>query len=110
MKDLPNGDRKKVIASLLKLRTIPATTEAECENTRIINYLVWQIRAGDTLTAESKTFLCSHKDVVVTDKSMYRIESPGARVHHVYYKLNPLATFYNEYTAVEYVAMLKGLL
>ena len=110
MKNLPNGDRGNIVLKLLALRHVPAFTEDERKKNRIINLAAYKIRGGQKLDDQCKELLCNNKDVVITDKSMYRIESNGELTHNVYYRNNPRATFYKEFYAVEYVAMLKGLI
>ena len=114
MKNLPNGDRGNIVLKLLALKHSPCFTEEERRDNRIIHLAAYKIRGGQPLNDECREFLCRHKDVVITDKNEYRIESPHnvyqSLVYHVYYKNNCRATFYQEHRAVEYVAMIKGLL
>ena len=108
--NIPNGDRGKIIANLLELKHAPSFTDAERETNRAINLCAMQLKTGHNLSKESKTLLCLHKDVVITDKSQYRIESPSSLAHHVYVRNNPRADFYQEHKAVEYILFLKGIL
>jgi hypothetical protein len=100
----------KTIEELRKLRHVPAHTDEQRKENRAINLVCFQLNAGMTITHGGKDVICQNKDAVITDESQHRIVSVNTLTHNVYIKQNPVATFYTLYRAVEYVALLKGLI